>query len=81
MIFFLENGCFLVEIKKIIGNFWFYNNIFVSFCDQIVEKIRNFEMLRLLKFINDVFEFEIDGIIFKIVCNGFIFFEIFVVFV
>lgn len=31
-------------------------------------------MLRLLKFINGVFEFEINGIIFKIVCNGFIFF-------
>lgn len=31
-------------------------------------------MLRLLKFINDVFEFDINGIIFKIFCNGFIFF-------
>lgn len=33
-------------------------------------------MSRSLKPINDAAEFEIDGIIFKIACNGFIFFEI-----
>lgn len=65
---------FLVEIKKIIGNFRFHNNTSASFRDQTVQKIRNFEMSRSLKPTNDAPEFDIDGIIFKIACNGFIFF-------
>lgn len=74
MISLPENCCFSVEIKKIIGNFRFHNNTSASFRDQTVQKIRNFEMSRSLKPINDAPEFEIDGIIFKIACNGFIFF-------
>lgn len=69
-----ENCCFSVEIKKIIGYFRFHNNTSASFRDQTVQKIRNFEMSRSLKPINDAPEFDIDGIIFKIACNGFIFF-------
>lgn len=69
-----ENCCFSVEIKKIIGYFRFHNNTSASFRDQTVQKIRNFEMSRSLKPINDAPEFVINGIIFKIACNGFIFF-------
>lgn len=74
MISLPENCCFSVEIKKIIGYFRFHNNTSASFRDQSVQKIRNFEMSRSLKPINDAPEFEINGIIFKIACNGFIFF-------
>lgn len=74
MISLPENCCFSVEIKKIIGYFRFHNNTSASFRDQTVQKIRNFEMSRSLKPINDAPEFEINGIIFKIACNGFIFF-------
>lgn len=64
MISLPENCCFSVEIKKIIGYFRFHNNTSASFRDQTVQKIRNFEMSRSLKPINDAPEFEIDGIIF-----------------
>lgn len=74
MISLPENCCFSVEIKKIIGYFRFHNNTSASFRDQTVQKIRNFEMSRSLKPINDAPEFVINGIIFKIACNGFIFF-------
>lgn len=73
MISLPENCCFSVEIKKIIGYFRFHNNTSASFRDQTVQKIRNFEMSRSLKPINDAPEFEINGIIVKIACNGFIF--------
>lgn len=74
MISLPENCCFSVEIKKIIGYFRFHNNTSASFRDQTVQTIRNFEMSRSLKPINDAPEFEINGTIFKIACNGFIFF-------